>query len=358
MKKLIKKTIKNLYKIGFRLFVKIIYRYNLYFKLNRLNRSNTLNKNVKQEIIKYWNQFNISINTDWHKWYISINGIESKKYIPEDIFYGYIEPFYNRLDLAKAYSDKALYSHWLPEVKQPNTIARNIGGIYYDNEFNVISLKNVINKCQSYQKLIIKPTLESGGGKGILFIESKNNKEMNDRIFEITKLFGKNFIIQEIIQQHHIMSSLNPSSVNTIRIITFFSNNKVHVLSAHVRIGDLDENQDHYGYVCGIKDDGTLEKFARKTKVGSIITKHPLGYVFQNIQIPSYQEIKSIAQNAHLKFGHFRLISWDFAIDINSRPILIEYNLRWQGLNNHQLTVGPLFGGLTDSVLEEVFGRK
>ena len=52
------------------------------------------------------------------------------------------------------------------------------------------------------------------------------------------------------------------------------------------------------------------------------------------------------------------MISWDFAVDINAEPILIEINLRFQGINGGQLCNGPLFGDLTDEILREVFTNK
>ena len=50
-----------------------------------------------------------------------------------------------------------------------------------------------------------------------------------------------------------------------------------------------------------------------------------------------------------------RLISWDFAIDENGEPMLIEMNISYGELDFHQLCNGPIFGDKTEDVLNEVF---
>ena len=55
------------------------------------------------------------------------------------------------------------------------------------------------------------------------------------------------------------------------------------------------------------------------------------------------------------RMAHFRIIGWDIAVDRAGEPVLVEFNAppgQMQGTN------GPIFGDLTDAVLEEVFGRR
>jgi hypothetical protein len=73
--------------------------------------------------------------------------------------------------------------------------------------------------------------------------------------------------------------------------------------------------------------------------------------------VPGYNSAVEIVKKAHLKLGQFRFVSWDIAIDPNETPILIEYNLFYQGINLQQLSNGPLFGEMTDEVLEFVFRK-
>ena len=57
-------------------------------------------------------------------------------------------------------------------------------------------------------------------------------------------------------------------------------------------------------------------------------------------------------------FPHFRLISWDIALDKNNNPIIIEANLKYGEIDFHQLNNGPLFGDDTKEILNEVFVHK
>ena len=54
---------------------------------------------------------------------------------------------------------------------------------------------------------------------------------------------------------------------------------------------------------------------------------------------------------------YFGLISWDFTVDQEENPVMIELNLRWCGLNFHQLHHGPLFGDRTTEILNKVTNK-
>lgn len=54
---------------------------------------------------------------------------------------------------------------------------------------------------------------------------------------------------------------------------------------------------------------------------------------------------------------HFRLVSWDIAVDNENNPVLVECNLKFGQLDFHQLNNGPLFGDDTEIILDEVFGN-
>jgi hypothetical protein len=53
--------------------------------------------------------------------------------------------------------------------------------------------------------------------------------------------------------------------------------------------------------------------------------------------------------------GHFRMISWDVAIDEQGEAVLIEANLTLGGISDVQMCSGPLFGRDTKKILDEVF---
>ena len=97
--------------------------------------------------------------------------------------------------------------------------------------------------------------------------------------------------------------------------------------------------------------------FASITNHGWQIFEHPLGYNFKDKAIPSFHKIIESVKDNHKNLPHFKIISWDFSVNNYGEPILIEYNIRAPGINNHQLTSGPLFGELTDDILKEVLSN-
>ena len=93
--------------------------------------------------------------------------------------------------------------------------------------------------------------------------------------------------------------------------------------------------------------------------MGVKYNEHPTSHVhFDDIVIPSISKIKQIAYQLHPQFPHFRLISWDVALDVSDNPVLIEANLCNGEIDFHQLNNGPLFHEDTIDVLEEVFHNK
>lgn len=65
-----------------------------------------------------------------------------------------------------------------------------------------------------------------------------------------------------------------------------------------------------------------------------------------------------LVKSLHPQIPHFRLVSWDVAINEDGKPILIEVNLKYGELDFHQLNNGSLFGEDAAGILDEVFCRK
>ena len=66
-------------------------------------------------------------------------------------------------------NDKNYYSLLFPDVKQPDIVVRKINGIYYDTSYHMLSEDDAMKLCGRVNKLIIKPTNETGGSRGIKF---------------------------------------------------------------------------------------------------------------------------------------------------------------------------------------------
>lgn len=353
MKKIIKKLLNLLNDRSVMVFCRLHFRKQTreYCKKNRIPEINT---EYKCEIKKYWKRYEKNTSTVFHRWYSGANGIEDAAYIPEDFFYDKIERYFNDMSLEPAYSDKGLYARLFPNIKQPKTIIVNINGIFYDNNYNIITKEQAANDVAESNRYVIKPTRDSGGGKNVTFISNTLNKP--DKIFKIFDDFGKDYIVQSPLQQHSKLAAIHENSINTIRVMSMLENDNVSIVSTVLRIGvgeSCVDNECSGGINCGVDESGHLSKIAFDGS-GKKFDRHPQGFVFETGYVPSYEKIKEIVYEEHKKLPYFGLISWDFTVDELGEPIMIEINLRWCGLNFHQLHHGPLFGDRTCEILNKV----
>lgn len=348
---------KRLYKYFVYQIRKYHYRYRARVLVKNLN-CKPLSKRQVKDIKKYYASFGFkNINTEWHRYFTHISGKFHKEYVPVDFYITVIEPCLNKRNKYPALVDKNLLKMLFTDVKQPETIVRMVNGIFVDEDYNkILDFKNVIEKCKKYSKLIIKPSIESGGGKNIIVFNIKGSKtDYKDKsIEEILSLYDENFIIQNYIEQHDQMNKLNLSSVNTLRIQTLLIHNKVELVVSFVRIGGKDSKVDNItdgGVLSTINPKGILNKIGYNS-LGESFLETDGNVALDGFIIPNYIEIIKKVKSLHLKTPYFKLISWDIAIDKIGDPVLIEYNVFSQGID-FQHTTGPLFGRFTNEILSE-----
>lgn len=319
-----------------------------------MKKTDYIDSSYKKEIVNYWGKYTSKFNTIWHKYYSSRNGIYDVRYIPDDLYYTIIDQHFNNRKYGWGVNDKNYYKLWFKDVKQPETLVRKINNILYNDDYEIISEEQAIEKCFEYEELIIKPSVETGGSKGIVFWHKSQGIE---KLKYLIKHTNSNLVIQKMIIQHKNLNDIHSTSVNTIRTISLLLKGEVHILSSVLRMG-IDgskvDNASAGGITCGIKESGQLKDVAYSAH-GIKYEKHPQGYIFSECVIPSYDKVLKMIKKQHVKMAHFRLISWDIAIDKDGEPILIEANLRNGQCDFHQFNNGPLFGDLTDEVLSEVF---
>ena len=130
----------------------------------------------KREIKNYYHSFGFkNISTDWHRYYKHVNGNFYKEYIPEDFFYNVIEPSLNMRIMFPALTDKNILDKLVIGINQPKNILKNINGTYLKgNSYDILTFNEAVGICNKFQKLVIKPTIESGGGKNVSILNIDN----------------------------------------------------------------------------------------------------------------------------------------------------------------------------------------
>ena len=344
--------------------------------ISRLQEIRTLNKNIdksfklikdqKRQIKEYWKPY-CHVSTKWAQYYTAKNGQFDPRYIPNDLYYTKIDQHFNSRKLGYGFNDKNYYSKIFAGIKQPEIVIRKINSLIFDENYNQLSVEEAKTRILECGEVICKPSQESGSGRGIMFFNKDSIKDIDK--FLCDKSYD-DYVVQKMIEQNAELDKVHKGSVNCIRITSVLFPDGVHILSAVLRMGFGNSKVDNAtakdnaffdGMSCGIDENGCLKKYAHGYTTGKICEKHPDGLVFEGFKIPSFDKAIELVKKAHPLIAHFRLVSWDIAIDKDGEAVLIEANMRKGGVNFHQFNNGPIFAGggtdLTSKVLDEVFGK-
>lgn len=335
------------------------YKHQITKHMGNLKNQRKLSREQKREIQEFYKSIiGKEIDLYSHEYFYSRTGLYSKYYIPTNFYMVELMGRANRWPFIPAYGDKNLTETLLPNAKQPHTILKRMNGHYY-YEGAPVSEKEAIERCSNLKNVLIKPALSSQG-RGIESITVTDGQTdlKGKTIEQVFKLYGKNFLVQERVKQHERMNALNPTSVNTIRIVTFRSDMEILLIYAVVRIGKMGsvvDNQCAGGISAIIDENGRLGKYGFGGYEEDNLTKTDCGTVLEGFQIPSYDKAIDLVKKLHFQLPFFDLIGWDIAIDEAGDPILIEWNQR-VGLS--QSAFGPGFGKYTERILRELWPRQ
>ncbi|MGO1672867.1 MAG: sugar-transfer associated ATP-grasp domain-containing protein [Canibacter sp.] len=135
------------------------------------------------------------------------------------------------------------------------------------------------------------------------------------------------YLVEEYFRQHEQMSLLNPTSVNTTRVVTFKKGDQVSILCAALRIGaeGFVDNFAEGGMYTMVNEDGVAiaPAFDGLNNVHSL---HPVtGTPIVGFQIPHFTRVKELVTTAALRADPVNYIGWDVAIG-DDGPVLIEAN--------------------------------
>jgi hypothetical protein len=298
--------------------------------------------------------------------FISINGIPSENYVPEDLYYEKIEPVLNKKAFSLAYADKNFYERYLHEYKNyfPKTFLRGINGKMYDRSYSLIDpLANEGNWVANNKEFILKPASETSGGKKVVLVKMDagmfivHEKALTiDRFYNYLRdVYDTNFIFQEKISQHSFFAAFNETSLNTVRIFTYRSTNDdvVHPLQAVLRFGrkgSIVDNQASGGLSIGINSNGTLNRFYI-TKWGVTGALSEWVHADQIKDVPGFIKMKEIACAIAKKYYFHRILGFDFCFTAGNEVKLLEINCKNIETNFLQMNNGPLFGDFTDEII-------
>ena len=300
------------------------------------------------------------VPTDWHQYFYSRNGYWSEKYIPTSIYNTEILWRLNKFQFRYAYADKGSYDSRFCDINRPDTIVKNVNGYFFDGQ-HPITEAQAIERCGNLNEAIIKPTLGGTWGVGVKLIHTSEGivTDTNHSITDLFASYKHNFIVQERLEQHPDLAILNPTSLNTLRVMSYHRGDEVVILYAVIRIGRKGQIIDNET-AGGIKADidlqtGRIKGSAMGSPTEARMPLTDVGTPTDGHQIPCFDKVLETVKEMHLRIPYFNLIGWDMSVDTNGKPTLIEWNSAPQ---LSQVGHGPAFGDLTEEILDTAMRRE
>ena len=176
--------------------------------------------------------------------------------------------------------------------------------------------------CSNKKDFIAKPVDGCGGiGVELIKVNKKDLKSIYESLIETNRL-----LVEEKIIQHPALSKLNKTSVNTLRIVSYFDGKKVHILNSVFKIGN--------GGITDNFSSGSMYTFIKDGKIivpaidreDNVFETHPISNInLIGYEIPNYDKAIKLVEECSKKIKEVRYVGWDVAITEND-VCLIEGN--------------------------------
>ena len=328
------------------------------FLINEMDPKFPWKKYVKKNN-PYFKRWGFKVSQLDAEYYSRVSGIKADYYVTRSMAVHFIYPYLDRYDFVPAYMDKNMQKALLGlpnanlDVVMPENVISNSNGCFLDRLGIECSEEEAMEILINYgHDTILKPTVETYGGHGIAKISGNTTKSQYKELF---KKYRYNFTFQKLVEQHPMFAAYNPTSVNTVRVVTYRDfQKKRKVLYACLRFGGKDSVMDNVcsggGYTGVDIETGCLIDRKRYTYYLMDVPKIP-----DNIpnEIPCWGKIKDMALKLHGKLPQLNIVGWDFTLTPDETPVLIEFNPR-PGVGLQQ-AVGPMFSkDDLDEIMEHV----
>ena len=203
----------------------------------------------------------------------------------------------------------------------------------------------------SHEYFIVKPVTGLGGTNVTKF----HNRDIKSKSDLYQKLKDENLFIEEFIEQDENWGKLNPNSTNTIRIMTTVVRNNVKIIFAGARIGSGKSVADNFHQ----GGRAVLVDIENGKLVGNALDKNLKEYekndnniIYNDFQIPYWNEIKDMVKMAALVNPNIHIVGWDVAISKDG-PLIIEGN-RGPGFDLVQVLLNKGAKYMIDELKEEL----
>lgn len=177
------------------------------------------------------------------------------------------------------------------------------------------------------KRFFVKPVAGSFGW-GVRVQEADNHQDMQGLFHS---LYAEKVLVEEVIQQWAEMAEFNPTSVNTLRIVTLLcGDGTAKVMTATLRCGNGDKCADNFHHKgiasmidipTGVVTSTGVDMESRRFILHPVSQKPIIGF-----KIPFWDKILATVTAAAQVVPTVRYVGWDVALGNDGRVIIIEGN--------------------------------
>ena len=312
----------------------------------------------KKQVEAFWERYSFAYQNDpaTQEYYYSISGIFDPRYCAEGLNAYYMYLFYDDPVYHTPFHDKNYREFLFKDFRYTPAVVHRIRDNYYDDQFRPVSYYEAVGRLKEYldtkaEKVIVKPT-PGGGGNGISFLRRGDSVEQISR--QLDSITKDDIIIEKYIEAHESYAVANPTSLNSLRIVSFLYEHEVEIISIVFRMGAIGNEVDNFtqgGVACRVSLDGICGDYA-VDHFGGKHSRHPNGFEFAGHQLVGIREAVETVKQLHRRVPQFHQMSWDIAIEKDEKPTLIEMNPRGD-IAVYQVFGDLPFGERTQEILDD-----
>jgi len=270
----------------------------------------------------------------WLNVYASVAGGFREGWIPDN-FYGLavvprLKAGYRSIALLKTLSGRLLATPYLPDL------AYLVRHRLYDRDYRPLA------------------DLRAFRQGDIVFKSDGSQRGLAIRVFRPGDAidFGSlpNGVFQPHVRQHEELAAFGGAAVATLRLTTVIEpDGRAGLRAAFIRFGRAGE--DHVAsatHVCASVDLDSGEMPESGLLPSWLpVDRHPdTGVAFAGRKVPGFAACAKLAIELQEKVPFLPCVGWDFAIDRQGVPVLLEWNGGHNGIKFSEATAGPCFAGL------------
>ena len=197
--------------------------------------------------------------------------------------------------------------------------------IYGEEDFDVFR-----RFCRKKTAFVKKPIVaQKGRGVEPVYLDRSTDIRSLMRTFLVE---NGPFVVEEMIKTHEALTVMNPDSVNTVRVETFFDGKNAYIANAFFRVGKAGffvDNGSAGGIIVPIHlETGKLAEQGRD-KTNITYRVHPdTGIPFKDYQIPNWKQLIKLSRKLASMHPAVQYVGWDLTLNQRGKWVVVEGNAR------------------------------